>query len=94
VLVVAVVQTCSVDVEGVRILHEELSDAKETGLWPQFIAELGLDLIPDLRELLVAPQLAACDRGHDLFMRHCKAEISALAVLEAEHVVAHSCPAS
>ncbi len=40
----------------------------KAGFGPQFVAELGLDLIPDLRELFVAAQFAAGDRGDDLFV--------------------------
>ena len=63
-------------------------------LRPRLIAELGLDLIPDLRQLLVAAQLAARDDGHDLFVRHAQAQIAAEAVLQPEHVVAHDVPAA
>ena len=58
------------------------------------VAELGLDLVPDLGELLVAAQLLAGDVGDDLFVGHGEAELGALAVLQAEHVVAHAGPAA
>jgi hypothetical protein len=47
---------------------------------------------PDLG--LVAAELVAGDVGHDLFVGHAEAEVGALAVLEAEHVVAHAGPAA
>ena len=64
------------------------------GLRPRFIAKLGLNLIPDLRQLLVAAQFAARNERHHLFVRHTQAEIAAKAVLQAEHVVAHDVPAA
>ena len=64
------------------------------GFGARLVAEFGLDLIPDLRQLLVAAQLAAGGGGHDFFVRHAEAEVAAEAVLEAEHVVAHDVPAA
>ena len=90
----ALVQAGLVDVEGIAVLHGELAHAQQAGLGPRLVAELGLNLVPDLRQLLVAAQFAAGDGGHDLFVRHAQAEIGALAVLEAEHVVAHARPAA
>lgn len=58
------------------------------------IAELGLDLIPDLRKLFVAAQLVARDGGHDLLVRHGEAQLRALAVLEVEEILAHAGPAA
>ncbi len=43
-------------------------------LGPRLVAKLGLDLVPDLRQLLVAAQLAAGDGGHHLFVRHAQAQ--------------------
>ncbi len=94
VLVVGGVESGLVDVEGVRVLHDELAHAEETGLGARFVAEFGLDLVPDLGELLVAAQLAARDGGHDLFVGHGEAEVAAEAILEAEEVVAHDVPAA
>ena len=64
------------------------------GFGPRLVAELGLNLVPDLRQLLVAAQLAARDGRHHLFVRHAQAEIAPEAVLQAEHVVAHDVPAA
>ncbi len=50
-------------------------------LGARLVAELGLDLIPDLRELLVAAKLLAGDVGHDLLVGHGEAELGALAIL-------------
>jgi hypothetical protein len=91
---VALVETGVVDVEGIGVLHDELSHAEQAGLGTRLVAELGLDLVPDLRELLVAAQLVARDGGHDLFVGHPQAEVGSLAVLQAEHIVAHGLPAA
>ena len=94
VLLVAEVEACLVDVEGVGVLHGELADAEEAGFGAGLVAELVLDLVPDLGELLVAAELVAGDGGDDLFVGHGEAELGALAVVEAEHVVAHGGPAA
>ena len=93
-LVVGDVQARLIHVERVGVLHEELAYAQEAGFGPRFVAELGLDLIPDLRELFIAAQFAAGDRGHDLFVGHGEAEVASEAILEAEKVVAHDVPAA
>src|SRR6266852_4061179 len=82
-----------VDVERVRILHDELAHPQQSRLRTRLVAKLRLNLIPDLRKLLVAPQLLARNVGHDLFMRHAQTQVSALAVFQAKHVVAHDRPA-
>ncbi len=91
---VGLVEAGLVDVEGVGVLHDELADAEEAGLGAGLVAELGLDLIPDLGELFVAAELLAGDVGHDLFVSHGEAELGTLAVLEAEHVLAHAGPSA
>ena len=93
-LVVGDVEAGVVDVEGVGVLHDELADAKEAGFGAGLVAKLGLDLVPDLGELLIAAQFVAGDGGHDLFVGHAEAEVGAFAVLEAKHVFAHDGPAA
>ena len=67
---------------------------QQAGFGPWFIAEFRLDLIPDLRQLLVAAQFAAGDGGHHLFVRHAQTEVASEAVLQAEQVFAHDVPAA
>ena len=88
----APVETGLVDVEGISVLHDELPYPQQPRLRTWFIAKLGLNLIPDLGKLLVAAQFFAGDVGHHLFMGHAKTQVSALAILQAEHVVAHARP--
>ena len=92
--VVGDVQAGLVHIERVRVFHEELAHPQQPGFRPLFVAEFGLDLIPDLRELLVAAQFAARNHGHDLFVGHGEAQGASEAVLEAEQVVAHHVPAA
>ncbi len=81
-------------IEGVGILHDELADAQQAAFGARLVAEFRLDLIPDLRELFIAAQFAARDVGHDFFVSHAKAEVAAVAVLEAKQIVAHDVPAA
>ncbi len=83
-----------VHVEGVGVLHDELADAHQAGLRPLLVAELGLYLVPDLRELLVRAYLVARDGGEDLLVRHPETHVRALAVAQAEHRLAHHLPAA
>ena len=62
VQIVALVEPRRVDVEGIAVLHDELAHAQQSRLGPRLVAKLGLDLVPDLRQLLVAAQFAARDR--------------------------------
>ena len=94
VLRVGSVEAVGVHIEGVRVLHDELPHAQQAGFRARLVAELGLDLVPDLRQLLVAAQLAARHGGHDFFVRHAKAKVAAETVLQPEHVVAHDVPAA
>ena len=94
VLLIARVQAGFVQVKRVGILHHELSHAQQPGFWARFIAKLGLNLIPDLRKLLVAAQFFPRDLGHVLFVRHRQTQFSPLAVFQAEQVVAHHRPAA
>ncbi len=91
---VAAVQSVEVDVERVRVLHDELAQPQQPGLRPRFVAELGLDLVPDLRQVLVGTDLLAGDIGEHFLVSHAEAQIPVGTVLEAKHVVAHVVPSS
>ena len=83
-----------VNVERVGVLHDELPEAHQAGLRPLLVAELGLFLIPDLRQLFVGAYLVARNRGENLLVRHAEAHVRALSVFEPEHRLAHHVPAS
>ena len=70
VFLIGHIQTRGIDIERVRVLHDELPHPQQTGLGPRFVAKFGLNLIPDLRQLLVAAQFLAGDFRHVLFVRH------------------------
>ena len=87
------VQARGVQVEAVGVLHGELAGPHQARLRPRLVAQLGLELVPHLRQLTVGVQLGG-QAGHDLFVRHAERELGALAVLEPEHLVAHDLPAA
>src|SRR5262249_30817793 len=55
------VEAGGVEVERVRVLHHELAHAQETRLRARLVAELRLELVPDLRQVAIA-----ADLGRDL----------------------------
>ena len=61
VFLVEDVEPGGIDVERVRVLHDELANAQQAGLRARLVAKLGLDLIPDLGKLLVTAHLLARD---------------------------------
>ena len=77
-----------VDVEAVGVLHRELADPQQAALRPRLVPELGLELVPELGQLAVGGELWA-EVGEDLLVRHAEHDLGALAVLEAEHLLAH-----
>jgi hypothetical protein len=93
-VVEGVVEPGRVHVERVGVLHDELAEAHQPRLRPLLVAELGLHLIPDLRQLLVGANLVARDGGEDFLVRHAEAHVRAPPILEAEHRLAHHGPAA
>ena len=93
-LLVGHVEAARIKIKRIRILHDELAHAQQTGLRPRLITKLCLDLIPDLRKLLVAAQLAAGDECDNFLMRHSQAHVTPKPVFQAEHVIAHHLPAA
>jgi len=78
------VQAGAVTVEGVRVLHRELAHAQQAALRARLVAELGLDLVPALRQVAVRADLAGRVPGDDLLVGHAEHEVAAGAVLQAE----------
>ena len=85
---VALLQGLFAHVEAVGVLHDELARAQHAALGARLVAFLGLDVVPHLRQLLVAVDLARGEPGDDLFVGHGEDHVGALAVLEAEHLAA------
>ena len=91
---VALLQGLVADVEAVGVLHDELPCAQDAALGTGLVALLGLEVVPHLRELLVAVDLPRGEPGDDLFVRHGERHVGALAVLEAEQLAADRVPAA
>ena len=70
-----------VAVERVRVLHDELAHAEEAAARPRLVAVLRLEVVPGLRQLLVALDLARVE-GERLLVRQRQDEPPAGAVLQ------------
>ena len=78
-----------VAVEGVGVLHGELTAAHDAKARTALVAELGLDLVEVLGQLLVAAELLARDVGHHLFTGGLDDKGAPVAVLDAQQLGAH-----
>src|SRR5579885_267022 len=87
------VESGAVNVEGVGVLHDELPESHQPRLRALLVAELGLNLVPHLRQLLVRAYLVARNRSENLLVREAETEVGSFAVFEAEHRLAHHGPA-
>jgi hypothetical protein len=83
-----------VDVERVRVLHDELARAHHAEARADLVAELGLDLVEVDRELPVAADLPAHDVGDHFLVRRAHHEIALVPVFQAQHVGTHLFPAA
>ncbi len=92
--VVTGLQRLLVEVERVRILHEEFARAHHAETRPALVAEFHLDLVEVHRQLAVALELVARDVGDDFFMRRPEAEVALVAVLEAQQFRAELAPSA
>ena len=80
VLLIRNIQPGGIQIERVRVLHDELPHSQQPRFRPRLIAEFRLYLIPDLRQLLIAAQLFTRDIGHHFFVCKAQAQVGALAV--------------
>ena len=94
VLAVALLQRLFAHIQAVGVLHDELARAQHAALGPRLVALLGLEVVPHLRQLLVAVDLPRGEPGDDLFVGHGERHVGVLAVLEAEHLAADGVPAA
>ena len=78
-----------VAVKAVGILHDEFAPAHQTKTRPAFVAELGLDLVKILGQLLVAADVLAHHVGDDFFAGGLHHEVAAMAVLNAQQLGTH-----
>jgi hypothetical protein len=78
VLLVAGLQPGIVDVEAVAVLHRELAPAQQAGAGAGFVAVLGLDLVDDQRQVLVAAVQVLHEQGEHLLVGGGEQEIAPL----------------
>ena len=83
---VAVVQPGLVDVERVAVLHDELADADQPAARARLVAELGLEVVDDQRQLAVALHEVAQQVGDHLLVGHGQHHVAPGSVLEADHL--------
>ena len=81
-------QTFVGDIERIGILHHEFTTTQDARTRTRFIAVLRLDLVDVQRQILVRRVLALHHQGEHLFVRRTEQNVVALAVLQAEQVVA------
>ena len=94
VVVVTLCQTFIINIEGVAVLHEELTATQETSTGARLISIFGLDLIQRNREVLVTAVQILHQKGKHLFVGGSEKEIGAFAVLQTKQVVAIFGPAA
>ncbi len=82
-----------VDVERVRVLHDELAAAHQPEARAHLVAELHLDLVEVLRQVAVRAYFAAHEVGHHLLVRRAEAEVAVVAILDAQQLLAVVLPA-
>ncbi len=76
-------QAVLVTVERVRVFHDELAYAEQSPARARLVAVLRLEVVPELRQLLVRLELARVERD-GLLVRHRQDEASSGPVLEVE----------
>jgi hypothetical protein len=75
-----------VAIEAVGVLHDELAAAHQAEARTPLVAELGLDLVEVLRQLLVAADFLARDVGDDFFAGGLDHEVTVMPVLDAQQL--------
>ena len=91
---IAFAQAGLVDVERIRVLHQELAGAHHAKARPDLVAELELYLVEIHRQLLVAAQLAPRDVGDHFLVGRSVREFPVMTVPEAQQFGAVLGPAA
>ena len=91
--VIGDLQRSGVGVEGVGVLHDEFAAAHQAEARADLVTEFGLDLVQVDRQLFVAVQLVAAQVGDHFFVGRAYAELTTVAVLEAQQLRAVFFPA-
>ena len=91
---IGLIQRSLVDMEGVGIFHQEFTGTHHAETWPDFVTELGLNLVVIHWQLFITADLAACDISDDFFMRRAEAEFTLVTVMETQQLRSILLPAS
>ena len=91
-LLVGNVSTRLVLIKGIEILHDELAAAHESEARTNLVAILVLNLVQKERQLLVGAHLIAHERRDHLLVRRAETEFTAMAVLQAKHLLSEYAP--
>ena len=86
------VQARVVNVERIRVLHDELTPAQQPRAWPGFITVLGLDLVQVSRQILVRRVQVLDQQREDFFVGGSQKVVGLFTVLEAENTFTESFP--
>ena len=86
---VALFGTGLVAVKAVGVLHDELAPTHQAKTRAALVAELGLDLVEILGQLLVAAEFLAGDVRHHFFAGGLHHIVALMAVLDAQQLGAH-----
>ena len=74
-----------IQVEAVAVLHQELAPAHDAEAGPHLVPELPLNLIGDLRQLLVAADRLPVEIGDHLLVRRSVEQVALMPVPDAQH---------
>ena len=85
-LVVGPFRAFEVEVEGIRVLHQELAPAHDAEAGPDLVAELPLDVVEQLGQVPVAAHRGAEDVGDLLLVGGAVQHVALVAVLDAQHL--------
>ena len=92
--VVAGLQPLLVEVERIRVLHEEFARPHHAEARAALVAEFHLDLVEVRRQLAVTLEIVARDVGDDFLVRRPQAEVALMAILEAQQFGAELAPSA
>ena len=72
--------------KAVGILHQEFAPAHHPETRPDFVAELGLNLVEVHRQLAITADIAAHQIGDDFFMRRPEHELALVTILQPQQL--------
>ena len=87
-LVVGMARSGLIDVERVRVLHQEFAPAHQPEARPHLVAEFPLDVIEIERQILVRAHIGAHDLRDHLLVGRTVEHVALVPVLDAQHLLA------